>query len=164
MHRRPVTIRLTRRFPEAPARLFDAWLDPATAAQWMFATATRPATMVHLDARAGGAFRFAEPFFDSVIEHRGEYLEIARPRRLVFSLWEGESRVVSRVEIDIVATPTAAAVTLTHSGVPQERAPHVRTRWIGMLYGLGEVLASQTRPRVSRPRFRDAHTELRRVA
>ena len=37
---------------------------------------------------------------DSVIDHRGEYLEIAPPQRLVFSLAvEGEPHIVSRVEI-----------------------------------------------------------------
>ena len=57
---RPTAIRITRRFAAPAADVFDAWLDPEIAGQWLFATASRPMTHVEIDARVEGAFRFAE--------------------------------------------------------------------------------------------------------
>jgi len=80
-------IRVARRFAASPARVFDAWLDRRLACQWLFATAWRPAARMDIDARVGGRLRIVERRFDDArIEYRGEILQIARPRRIAFSL------------------------------------------------------------------------------
>jgi uncharacterized protein YndB with AHSA1/START domain len=54
-----MAIRITHRFAAPPQRVFEAWLDPALAGRWLFATATRPMTDVAIEARVGGSFRLA---------------------------------------------------------------------------------------------------------
>lgn len=139
-----MAIRLTRRFRAPPRRVFDAWLDPGTAGRWLFATAQRPMTHVEIDARVGGRFRLAERRNGQRHEHHGHYLEIAPPRRLVFTL-RGERRA-SRVTVEIAPRRSGCELSLRHENLPPERAPEVEARWSGMLYGLDETLASGTKP------------------
>src|SRR5438552_3229800 len=81
------TLRAARRYSASPARVFDAWLDPAVARQWLFATASHPLAYIEIDARVKGSFCFVDPQ-DAVdgTRYTGEYLEITPPQRLVFTL------------------------------------------------------------------------------
>lgn len=135
------TIRTARRFPASGRRVFDAWLDPAIARRWLFATATRPLAQVEIDACVTGSFRFVERLRGTTIEHRGRYVEILPHRRLAFTLCvENHPDAVARVTIAITPTRTGCALTLTHEGLPPDCAEHTRARWTGMLYGLGVIL------------------------
>ena len=136
-----VEVRVTQRFDAPAERVFDAWVDPAQAGLWLFATASQPATRVEIDARASGSFRFVERNGDSVIEHAGEYIEIARPRRLAFTLSKhAHLRGHSRVAVEIAPVETGCEVTLVHEGVPPDQASRIEGRWAGMLYGLATIL------------------------
>src|ERR1041385_7785167 len=86
-----VTVEVTRRVAASPERAFDAWLDPAVAGHFLFATPTGQMIKVEIDPRVGGRFNFTdrrpgEAPFGGDVEHVGEYLEIDRPRRLGFTL------------------------------------------------------------------------------
>ena len=134
------TIRTAHRFRAPARRVFDAWLDPAIARQWLFATATRPLAQVEIDASVTGSFRFVERLHGTTIEHRGRYVEIL-PHRLAFTLSvENHPDAVARVTVAIAPTRTGCTLTLTHEGVPPDCAEHTRARWTGMLYGLGVTL------------------------
>ena len=93
---------ITCRFAASPERVFDAWLDPRTAGKWLFATATRPVAHVTNDARVGGSFCIVERRGGEDMEHAGSYNEIARPRRLVFTLAVGNHPADTRVITEIV--------------------------------------------------------------
>lgn len=136
----PAEIRVRRRFGASAERVFDAWLDPTVAGRWLFATATRPITHVEIDARVAGAFRFAERSEGRLTQHTGEYLEIVPPRRLAFTLVVG-NRTVTRVTVEIEPVRTGCELTLTHAGLPSDRADQSEARWTGILYGLGVTLA-----------------------
>ena len=56
----PRSVRVARRYAASPARVFDAWLDPAVARQWLFATASHPLAHVEIDARVEGSFCFVD--------------------------------------------------------------------------------------------------------
>ena len=74
-----------RREIAAPAEdLFDAWLDAQSLGSWLRPSGIRE-TRAETDPRVGGAFRIVMVEDEFSILHTGTYLEIARPRRLVFT-------------------------------------------------------------------------------
>lgn len=134
-------VRVTQRFSVQADRVFNAWIDPAIAGKWLFATALRPIAHVEIDARVGGSFRFEDRRNGEAVIQTGKYVEIARPRRLVFTL-SGQKRRRGRtcVTIEIVPLENGCELTLTHGGLPPDDASHTEGRWTGMLYGLDTML------------------------
>jgi len=137
-------IRVTQRYSASPERVFDAWLDPAMASAWLFATASHPMARVEIDARVGGSFRFVDRRNGAETEHTGRYLEIVPHRRLVFTLFmENSPRVATQVAAEIVPLESGCELRLVHENVPPGHASHTEGRWKGMLYGLGTRLGSE---------------------
>ena len=135
-------IAVTRHYEAAPEAVFDAWLDPATAGQWLFATENGEMLRAEIDPCVGGEFCFLERRDDEDIEHLGEYLEIDRPRRLAFVFTVNQSDDVSRVVIGIAAAGTGTDLTLTHLVHPKWAGFAERTRqgWEMILDGLAKVV------------------------
>jgi uncharacterized protein YndB with AHSA1/START domain len=141
---RRAAIRVARRFRATPQRVFDAWLDPEIAGDWLLATALRPMTRVKIDARVGGSFRFVDRQGSVSIEHTGEYLEIVPHRRLAFTLSVARHPgTLTRVVAEFAPARNGCALTLTHENVPPDCVQRTEARWIGSLYGLGEMLAAR---------------------
>jgi uncharacterized protein YndB with AHSA1/START domain len=137
-------IRITRRFDASIERVFDAWLDPEKAGQWLFATPTGTMVRVEIDARVGGSFVFTRRENED-IEHVGTYLEIDRPRRLVFTFGVPKfSAQSTRVTIDLKPLPTGCELTLTHEGVLPEWAERTNEGWGKILEALAANLDQQT--------------------
>jgi uncharacterized protein YndB with AHSA1/START domain len=142
----PAAIRVARRFRAPPERVFHAWLEPAVAGRWLFATASEPIADVDIDPRVGGSFRLAERRDGARVEHAGRYVEIVPHRRLVFTLAMADRpRVVTRVTAEISPRKTGCELALTHENVPPDRAGETEARWTGVLYGLDETLSSLPR-------------------
>jgi uncharacterized protein YndB with AHSA1/START domain len=134
-------IRVARRYDAPAARLFAAWLDPAVACRWLFATASRPMRDGEIDQHVGGRYRFIEDRSGTIVEHRGEYTAIVAPRRIGFSLSSPDvPEAITHVRVDFAPTAAGCVVTLSHTGLPAHRARQVRARWTGILYGLGATL------------------------
>jgi len=137
------TVRVTRRYTASPERVYDAWLDPAAAGQWLFATPTGQMVRVEIDARPGGRFIFVDRRDGDDVEHTGEYIEIERPRRLVFTFAVPKySSLTTLVTIDIVPLAEGCELTLTHEGVLPEYIERTKDGWAGILDGLAVTLAS----------------------
>jgi uncharacterized protein YndB with AHSA1/START domain len=114
-------LRVTRRFDADIERVFDAWLDPKSAGKWLFATPAGKIVKVEIDPRVGGSFNFTDCRDSQDVEHVGTYLEIDRPRRLVFSFAVPKySSLFTRVSLDLKPLPAGCEVTLTHEGVLPE--------------------------------------------
>src|SRR5262249_39493805 len=124
------TITITRRFDFPIERVFDAWLDPARAGKYLFATPTGTIVRAEIDARVGGAFNFTDRRDGEDVEHVGTYLEINRPHRLAFTFSVPKfSRQATRVRIDFKPLPTGCKLTLTHEGVLPEWVERGREGW-----------------------------------
>ncbi|MFP2960461.1 SRPBCC domain-containing protein [Myxococcus sp. 1LA] len=113
-----VQVRVTRQFNASPERVFDAWLKPEMVGQWMIGSAVRDEEVLRLaiDARVGGKFSFFVRRAGEEIDHVGTYLEIDRPRRLVFT-WhvDKEEDELSRVTVEITPHDAGCELTLTHA-------------------------------------------------
>jgi uncharacterized protein YndB with AHSA1/START domain len=136
-----VTLKLTRRFKASPERVFDAWLDPAKARQFLFATVTGQMVKAEIDARVGGRFLIVDRRDGEDVAHEGEYLEIDRPRRLRFTFGVPKySKDYSRVTLDIVPATDGCELTLTHEGVLAEYADKTPEGWNAIFDGLAKLI------------------------
>jgi uncharacterized protein YndB with AHSA1/START domain len=137
------TVRISRHFDASAERVFDAWLDPRRAGRWLFATATGQMVRAAIDARVGGSFVFIDRRNGEDIEHSGEYLEIDRPKRLVFRFVVPKySSVYTRVAIDIVPVGAGCDLTLVHEGVLPEYQQQTQSGWQAILAALAVQLPS----------------------
>ncbi len=136
------TVRVTRAFKDAPERVFDAWLNPAIASRFLFATPTGKMIKAELDPRVGGRFIFTDRRPDmGVVEHVGTFLEIDRPNRLVFDFTVPKfSSQASTVILEFVATEGGCTLSLTHEGVLEEYARQTEGGWGMILEGVRQAL------------------------
>ena len=131
---------VTHGFAHSPERVFDAWLDPAKAARFLFATPTGTMVRCDIDARIGGRFQIVERRDGQDADHQGAYLEIDRPRRLVFSFGDNLAFGATTVTVDIAPAPGGCDLALTHTGVLAEWETQTRAGWTGILATLETVL------------------------
>jgi uncharacterized protein YndB with AHSA1/START domain len=80
------SLRLARRYPVAPEKVWRAWTDPQALKRWWGPGGHDPVSLAELDVRVGGRFRIV---FGGAAgrdhEVQGVYREVAPPRRLVFT-------------------------------------------------------------------------------
>ena len=134
---------VTHSYSAPPERVFDAWLDPAIARRFLFATPTGEMIRAEVDARVGGKFVFTDrrPDMGDVL-HTGEYLEIDRPRRLAFTFGVPQYNAdFTRVLVEIAPAATGCDLTLTQAGVPAEWADRSKQGWTMILGWLEAALA-----------------------
>ena len=133
-----IRLEVSRRIAAPPERVFDAWLDPASVGRWLFATPDGVMEKVEVDPRVGGRFEIDERRGKDLAEHFGEYLEIDRPRRLVFSFAAMRDAGFTRVTITIVPEGDGSRLTLVHEMDPRWADYEERTRegWTRILAGL----------------------------
>ena len=137
-----VAVRLTRRFDALPERVFDAWLDPKVARKWLFTSPTSQSNSTKIDARIGGKWRIADRRDGVDYVGHGEYLEIDRPRRLVFTFGMPQfSPVFNRVIVKIEPDGSGCILTLTHEGVPASDREGLEMGWGDMFDHLTAALA-----------------------
>ena len=149
----PLIVHVLRRYTAPAERVFDAWLTPSLASRFFFATGTGNILRCEIEAEVGGGFTVTdrrphsdgdESVFDA--EHRGTYIEIDRPRRLVFDFSVPPySDPPSRVTIDIVQTTLGSCeLSLSHdmgdSRYAQAFEAQTRSGWSKMLATLDKEL------------------------
>ncbi|TLY57071.1 MAG: hypothetical protein E6K48_15420, partial [Gammaproteobacteria bacterium] len=112
---RAASVRLSRQVSAAPERIFDAWLNADEARTLLFAGPIGAAIRSEIDARVGGAFLIVRHRDGKDVEYSGEYLEIDRPHRLVFSLFVEEyAQRDDRVILELAPVAAQSLLVLTH--------------------------------------------------
>jgi uncharacterized protein YndB with AHSA1/START domain len=152
------TLRIERRFDAPRELVFDAWTRPEQLMQW-YAPHGCTIQLVQLDARPGGRFHWCiqNPSFGDCW-CVGEYQEIVRPERIVYTLATADS---AGNEIEPVQAghdprwPRATLVTVTladvrgstrltlEQNVQESLAKHTGAHpsWLQMLDRLAELVA-----------------------
>lgn len=140
-----ITISVTHAFRASADQVFDAFLDSAKAAKFMFVTDTGKIVRCDIDARVGGKFVITDRRDGEDVAHEGEFIELDRPRRLVFTVCVPKySQDVGRVVVEIKPKGVGCEATLTET-VSAEWESHresIESGWKGILVGLDQVLAS----------------------
>lgn len=144
---RQVTVSVSHSFSASAERVFDAWLDPSRLGKWLFTTPGGEMVHVAVEPRIGGCFNVTERREGEDVEHIGEFVEIDRPRRLVFLFQVpkfGPTR--DRVEVDIVPAGAGCTVTITHELAPAdaEMKDGVIKGWTDILAGLDRATAERS--------------------
>jgi uncharacterized protein YndB with AHSA1/START domain len=147
------TVQVQRRFDVPPWAVFDALVDPAKVRTWIAApNLTDESVRIDLKARVGRAFCFIVGRGAAEVTHSGEYLEVDRPERLVFT-WvvSSVSKETTLVRIDL--KPVASAwggtdLVLSHERVLPSDLARTEARWSDIL----EAIATIVQPEGTSPR------------
>jgi uncharacterized protein YndB with AHSA1/START domain len=144
-----IEARVTHRFKASADRAYDAWLNPAQARLWMAASLKNlglagDIQRVEIDARVGGKFFFSDLRDGEEARHWGTYLELDRPRRIVFT-WivdESEEGDPSVVTLTIDPEADGCVATIVHEMDAQwiEYVSQTESGWARMLDAVDEFL------------------------
>jgi len=110
----PIKAQVSYRFTATAESVFDAWTTSSKVRQW-FAPGLGEMSRVAIDARVGGAFLFAQRRGMADVEHVGNYKEVERPTRLVFTWQVKGTPDISLVSINIEPTSEGCELELTHA-------------------------------------------------
>ena len=136
-----VKLTVSHTYSSSAERVFDAWLDPDKAGRFLFATPDGKMIKVEIDPVVGGRFNFTERRGDIDAEHVGEYLEIDRPRRLVFEFGvPAYSPDRGRVEIDIEGFAEGGCKLTLTAWVDPDYAERTKHGWAMILDNLEKVV------------------------
>jgi uncharacterized protein YndB with AHSA1/START domain len=124
------TLRMTRRFEAAPERVFDAWTDPQLAGAWLFTSPASEAHRVEMDLRVGGRWEIVDTRGGVDYRAIGEYLEIERPRRLVFTFGMPQfSEAFTTVTVELVADGAGTSMTLSQDELAADAVAALEQGW-----------------------------------
>jgi uncharacterized protein YndB with AHSA1/START domain len=138
-----IRLRVERRIAAPPDQVFDAWLDPRAVGGWLFATPDGVMERIEIEPRVGGRFMIAERRGAELAEHFGEYVEIDRPRRLVFTFGTDRDEPPSRVSLTFEPDGEGTCLALVHEMNAKwaDYTERVRQGWTMILDGLARTLA-----------------------
>jgi uncharacterized protein YndB with AHSA1/START domain len=154
-HVETATLRLERSFDASPEAVFDAWTNPEVLRRWWAAGRDWRTPVAEVDLRVGGGYRLSMEDPEAGASHtvRGEYIEVRRPERLVYSwCWEdsaGQTGHVSTVMVDFRGDGERTTVVLEHSGLESadSRDKH-RVGWEACLENLEARIFTQAAQRI----------------
>lgn len=123
-------------------KVFDAWLNPLTLSKFMQPMAGMSDAEVINNPKVGGRFTIVMVASDNKMSHEGEYIEINRPNKLVFT-WETTcSAVGSTVTLDFSEIDsTHTRIDLLHSRfIDEEARANHEGGWTGIFGTLADTI------------------------
>lgn len=138
-----ITLSVTHTYNAAPCAVYDAWLNPEIAKRFLFASDEGRVIRADIEPRIGGHFLVIDrrPTGDAV--HYGVFLELRRPRRMVFCFSAAEhDHNADRIQIDIEPLSEGTRLTLSHEMCAEWGHAEEQTRagWIHVMDGLEREL------------------------
>jgi uncharacterized protein YndB with AHSA1/START domain len=142
----PVSATVEGLFSVPAERVFDAFLDKKMIGRFMFGPEIREEEIVSLtnEPWVGGSYSYVVRRQGKTFDHSGEYIEIDRPHRLVFT-WgvkEDPANTRSRIVIEVLPVIEGCELTLTHE-MPhgqEDFVEKVKAAWGKMIDKLTEIL------------------------
>lgn len=140
------SLQLIRHFKAPREAVFKAWTDATALAAW-FGPEGIEARNIEVDPRQGGRFSLEMVETDGVYPMSGEFREFTPPDRLVLSwIWgSGDLKgLESFVTVELREKDGGTELTLTHDGLPTERAREMHGfGWTGSFNCLERFLAGE---------------------
>ena len=123
-------------------KVFDAWLDPEMLSKFILPMPGMPQPEVENEPQQGGSFTIIMQVGEDKIPHTGQYLEISRPDKLVFSWLSPFSADGSTVTIDFSEMPDGRTnVQLRHvKFIDEETRSDHEGGWTNILQVLNNIL------------------------
>jgi uncharacterized protein YndB with AHSA1/START domain len=140
-------ITVTKTIPAPAEKVFDHWLIPTFVGNWMFGPAIQNETIVKLEneVKPGGRFSYTVLRGSNEVEYSGEYLEINRPNRLIFS-WQNSDDPIceSKVTIQFLKEHGKTKIKITHKFHPTlvGQSVQIKQQWIARSTALADTLSS----------------------
>jgi uncharacterized protein YndB with AHSA1/START domain len=137
------TVRVRRRVRAGAEQIFDLWTKPDLMARWMSPFPGAVDCKASCDPRPGGAFSLVMSSADSSREVSGTYVEIDRPRKLVFT-WIGPltNNVTTLVTVELNPLGDETDLVLTHERLPTSAMHEGHTKgWGNILDHLADAVA-----------------------
>jgi Uncharacterized conserved protein len=146
-----IEAKVTHRFPAAPERVYDAFLDPAMAWRWSRAWLRQAGrdgdvTACEIDPEVGGKFLFADRRGEAEARHRGTFLELERPTKIGFTWIVDSADQDDPAIVTLIVEPEPdgpGSIVTLYDTMDARRADEIAETekgWIAMLQGLDEVL------------------------
>lgn len=138
-------LRITRRYPVAPEKVWRAWTEPQALVRWFGPADTDKVSSAQLDVREGGAYSIAFSTTDGR-SHRvgGIYQEVVPMRKLVFSwAWQSTPERVSLVSVELRPVPEGTELQFVHERFFDQTARDNHARgWTGTFAKLDALMQS----------------------
>jgi uncharacterized protein YndB with AHSA1/START domain len=137
-------VRLRRRVRAEAEQIFDLWTKPDLMVRWMSPFPGAVDCKATCDPRPGGGFSLFMASGDASREVSGTYVEVDRPRRLVFT-WVGPltNDVATLVTVELNPLGDETDLVLTHERLPTTAIVEGHTRgWGYILDHLAEAIRS----------------------
>lgn len=122
-----IGLRLEHTFEAPREEVFDAWTNPEVLRRWWAAGPDWDTPTAEVDLREGGHYRLSmrNPETDDVHTVGGQYREVRRPERLVYTwAWEGPSSEPNEtvVTVEFHDREGTTEVVLMHEGFSSEES------------------------------------------
>lgn len=126
--------------------IFDLWTQPDLMARWMSPFPGAVDCKASCDLRPGGAFSLVMLAENSSREVSGTYMEVDRPRKLVFT-WMGPltNNVTTLVTVELTPRGGETDLVLTHERLPTSAIVEGHTKgWGHILDHLADVVSKDS--------------------